>query len=87
MPETFHCPASLMKALELVKKTIIVGYCSLALFHFRVASFGGYRTILSGPAVLDCTEEINVKCDSQSLDHFVFFLIFYKCNHFSGFYS
>lgn len=28
--------------------------------------------ILSGPAVLDCTEEISVKRDSQSLGHFGF---------------
>lgn len=28
--------------------------------------------VLSGPAVLDYTEEINVKSDSQSLGHFGF---------------
>ena len=59
-----------MKALELAKK-IIVGCFSPILFLFRVASLGTQND-LSGPAILDHTEEINVKCDSPSLGHFGF---------------
>lgn len=81
LPESFYCTqtASFLscepnEGFGPSQKTIIVGYCSPTLLLFRATSLwgAGYRMVLSGPAVLDYTEEINVKCDSQSLGHFGF---------------